>query len=51
MLVGAGLSHVCCLLTRGSTGGFLLLRYHSVVVLHPRASGRDNTLFMSSPYL
>ena len=26
-LVAAGLSIVCCLVIRGSTGGFLLLRY------------------------
>ena len=35
-LVGAGLSLVCCYVIRGSTGGFLLLRYFSSVVLHHR---------------
>ena len=35
-LVGAGLSLVCCLVIQGSTGGFLLLRGFSDVILHPR---------------
>ena len=34
-LVGTGLSLVCCLVIRGSTGCFLLLRYFSGIVLHP----------------
>ena len=34
-LVGTGLSLVCCFVIRGSTGGFLLLRYFSDVVSHP----------------
>ena len=36
MGVEAGLSLACCLVIRGSTGGFLLLRYFSGVVSHPR---------------
>ena len=35
-LVGAGLSLVCCLVIRGSIGGFLLLRDFNSVALHPR---------------
>ena len=36
-LVGTGLSIVCCLAIRGSTaGGFLMLRYFSGAVSHPR---------------
>ena len=35
-LVGTGLSLVCCLVNRGSTGGFPLLRYFSGIVTHPR---------------
>ena len=31
-LVGAGLRLVCCLVIRGSTGGFVLLQYFSGVV-------------------
>ena len=34
-LVGTGLSVVCCLVIRGSTGGFLLLRYFNGIVSHP----------------
>ena len=34
-LGGAGLSLVCCLLIKGSTGGFLLLKDFSVVIAHP----------------
>ena len=34
-LVGTGLSLVCCLVIRGSTGGFHLLRYFSGIVSHP----------------
>ena len=34
-LVGTGLSLVFCLVIRGSTGGFLLLRYFSGIVSHP----------------
>ena len=34
-LVGTGLSLVCCLVIRGSTGGFLLLRYFSGIVSYP----------------
>ena len=34
-LVATGLSLVCCLVIRGSTGGFLLLRYFSGIVSHP----------------
>ena len=30
-----GLSFFCCLVIRGSTGGFLLLRYFSGIVSHP----------------
>ena len=30
-----GLSFVCCLVIRGLTGGFLLLRYFSSIVSHP----------------
>ena len=33
-LVGTGLSLVCCLVIRGSTGGFLLLRFFSGIVSH-----------------
>ena len=35
-LVGTELSIVCCLVIRGSTGGFLLLRHFSGVDSHPR---------------
>ena len=35
-LVGTGLSLVCCLVIRGSTGGFHLLRYFNGVVSQPR---------------
>ena len=35
-LVGTGRSHVFCLVIRGSTGGFPLLKYCSDVVSHPR---------------
>ena len=31
-----GLSLVCCLAIRGLSGGFLLLRYFSGIVSHPR---------------
>ena len=34
-LVGTGLSLVCCLVIRGLTGSFLLLRYFSGIVAHP----------------
>ena len=34
-LVGTGLSLVCCLVIRGSAGGFFLLRYFSGIVSHP----------------
>ena len=34
-LVRTGLSRVCCLVIRGSTGGFLLLRNFSGIVSHP----------------
>ena len=44
------LSLVCCLVIRGSTGDFLLLRYFSCIVSHPGFSGLHNT-FLSSPYL
>ena len=36
-LVGTGLSLVCCLVIRGSTGGFLLLGYFSGIVSLPGA--------------
>ena len=36
-LVGAGLSHVCCLVIRGSVGSFLLLGDFSGVVSQPRS--------------
>ena len=36
-LVGTVLSLVCCLVIRGSTGGFLLLRYCSDIVSQPVA--------------
>ena len=35
-LVGTGLSLVCCLVIRGSTGDFLLCQYFSGVVSQPR---------------
>ena len=35
-LVGTGLSLVCCLIIRSSTGGFLSLRYFSGIVSHSR---------------
>ena len=35
-LVGAGIILLCCLVIRGSVGGFLLLRYFSGVISHPR---------------
>ena len=35
-LVGTGLNLVCCLVIRSLTGGFLLLRYFSGAVSHPR---------------
>ena len=35
-MIGTGLSLVCCLIIRSSTGGFHLLRYFIGVVLHPR---------------
>ena len=34
-LVGTGLSLVCCLVIRGSAGGFLLHRYFSGIISHP----------------
>ena len=34
--VGAGLILICCLVIRGSTGGFLLLQNFSGVVSHPK---------------
>ena len=34
-LVGTGLSLVCCLVIRGSAGGFLLLPNFSGIVSHP----------------
>ena len=34
-MVGTGLSLVCCLVIRSSTGAFLLLRYFSGIVSHP----------------
>ena len=34
-MVGTGLSLIYCLVNRGSTGGFLLLRYFSGIVSHP----------------
>ena len=49
-LVGTGLSRVCCLVIRGSTGGFLLLRYFSGIVSHPGFS-RCHNMFLSSPHL
>ena len=33
-LVGTEFSFVCCLVIRGPTGGFLLLRYFSGIVSH-----------------
>ena len=35
-MVGTGLSLVCCLVIRGSTGVICLLRYFSGIVSHPR---------------
>ena len=49
-LVGTGLSLVCCLVIHGSTGGFHLLRYFSVVVSHHRFS-RCHNAFLSKPHL
>ena len=34
-LVKTGLSMVCCFVSRGSTGGFLLLQCFSGIVSHP----------------
>ena len=50
-LVGAGLSLVCCLVYRGSTGGFLLLTEVSGCVSQTRDLRCHNTLFLSSPRL
>ena len=43
------ISLVCCLVIRGSTGGFLLLRCFSGIVSHPRVSKCQ--WFLSSPHL
>ena len=49
--VGAGLSLVCCLVSRGSTGGFRFLQDFFDVVLQPGDSGCHIELFLSSPHL
>ena len=49
-LVRTGLSLVCCMVIRGSTGGFLLLRF-SVVLFHTMGFSRCHITFLSSPHL
>ena len=48
-LVGTGL--VCCLVIRGSTGGFLLRQYFSYVVSHPRVLQVAQYVSVESPSL
>ena len=52
-LVGTGLSLICCLVIRGSTCGFLFLRYLSDGVSHPRVlqvSVESSSLTHHRPY-
>ena len=48
--VGTGLRLFCCLVIRGSTGSFILLRYFSGIVSHPGVLRMSHT-FLSSLYL
>ena len=50
-LVWARLSIICCLVLRGSIGGFLLLRYFSGVVSHPGLFQVSKYVSVESPSL
>ena len=45
------LSLVCCLVNRGSTGGFLVLRYFSGIVSHPGVLQASQFVSVESSYL
>ena len=51
-LVGAGLSFVCCLVIRGSTGVLVLFRYFRGMVWHPSdLQVSQYVAVVESPYL
>ena len=50
-LVGTGLSLICWLVIRGSSGCFLLLRYFSGIVSHPGVLQVSQYVSVESPSL